>query len=478
MLIPWHRFSIFNGEYTELFGDTYGIDGDFSTSALLKAIALKHALNSDPEGKVSESLREVKVKTVRATSDREIEYYLTDEHISMITVVECSAGLGENAKIPEGWKAQFTLNDKPFPINQYLSQFVRTRILLNPAKKKLVALVEKKVSSIWAQALNSVLCRLLTWYFPQDIPAEEQAFFKSISVDNKSISPEEKELLVIKYVEDSMKSADVRKMVLHKYLDGLTDLARTSKISDLDRKVVQINRNIEDYTTELGRLYNDLNQYVTELTILKTTPPEDSDELFNFFYKHKQLKVVGTEDSNLTFGVVDTLEFYDEDEFERIYDNKNSFLARYGDRFRSAIKAIFSERKGVIRTCANFSLKGLRLVAPLSRSLCESNAMPNPHIYYYACSGGHEQYYSLYAKSGDWDLGIEQAIAATKNLNWGDLTVCERMTQWFLDSCDVPCIYVNSELSPIEKVTEDMELISFNQFADLVYKKKGDEANG
>ena len=136
------------------------------------------------------------------------------------------------------------------------------------------------------------------------------------------------------------------------------------------------------------------------------------------------------------------------------------------------------ERRGIIRIHAVFLLESFKMINPLRHGTFLSDSMPNPHIYYHACSGGNETYYYRYAESGDWDLAIEQAIAATKNLNWGDSIVSEEMVEWLFDNGDTPCIYVNDDYSPIEKVTKEMKLISFRDFMEAITAKEGEESNG
>jgi len=182
-------------------------------------------------------------------------------------------------------------------------------------------------------------------------------------------------------------------------------------------------------------------------------------------------------DNSLRFGVDDTLEFYDEDEFMRLLGNTRSFLHNYSDRTRKGLRAIFADHKGVLRVNAVFDLQQFKLVNPRQHDAFINDSMPNPHIHFYGCSGGNGQYYSQYANSGDWDLGIEQAISATKNLSWGDSTVCNRMIQW-LEGSTQPCIYVAEGLQPIERVSKEMRLVSFQDFLRLIELTEGDEANG
>jgi hypothetical protein len=56
-------------------------------------------------------------------------------------------------------------------------------------------------------------------------------------------------------------------------------------------------------------------------------------------------------------------------------------------------------------------------------------------------------------------MAIERSSAATKNINFGDVTVSERMMEWIEDHQDVKCIYIN-----------DGSLVSIREFADELQK--------
>ena len=141
------------------------------------------------------------------------------------------------------------------------------------------------------------------------------------------------------------------------------------------------------------------------------------------------------------YGVDDTLEYYDTDLLEEIIDNDESFLYDYEDDTVELVKAIFVENKGIIRTNSVFTLNAGGLVSPERHGSFVSESMPQPHIHFYACSGGNSTYYKQYADRGEWDMAIEQSIAATKNLNFGDSTVCEKMLEWIEEHMNTKFIY-------------------------------------
>lgn len=455
-----------------VLGSCQPIDNDWSVDALVRAIVLKYG-NFD----VEDLAANVMVNRQRARSRTDMEFFLSDTYgTEALTIVECLNCFDENADGGSEWKTEFTFGGKPFPVSQYLSQFGRTKIYLSERQKRLVAFVDRRATNIWVQALESVMCRLMPWYYPADLPEEEQKFYRSIAVDNKAVTPEEKIEIFVRYVNEVAGKINFREVKLHKLLDGIADRTRQTRISSLSTTVSNTRTSIACLINDLARHYQTLDANLLELNALENAEPESNDAMFTFFSTHKQVHLLDVYDNCLRFGVDDTLEFYDEDEFVRLLHNTHSFLHGYSAITRKGLNAIFADHKGVLRVNAMFDLLQFKLVHPLERESFVVDAMPNPHIFFYGCSGGNDQYYSQYANSGDWDLGIEQAISATKNLSWGDSTVCRRMIEWLEDSTQ-PCIYVAEGLQPIERVTKEMKLVTFQEFLTMI-EEEGDETNG
>lgn len=457
-----------------VLGDCHAIDNDWSISALVRAIVLQYGNYS-----VEDLAINVGVERRRARSRADMEILLSDSYKKdALTIVECIGCFDENVEGSSDWKTQFTLNGKPFPVNQYLSQFARTKIYLNGRQKRLVAFVDRRATNIWLQALESAMFRLMPWYFPADLSEEEQNFYRSIAVDTKEITPEEKVEIFVRYVNGVAEKINFRDFKLHRLLDGIADRARQARISSLSNTVSNTRSNITHLMNELARHYESLDANLLELNALENAEPESNNAMFTFFSTHKQVHLLDVYDNSIRFGVDDTLEFYDEDEFTRLLGNTRSFLHNYSERTRKGLKAIFADHKGVLRVNAVFDLQQFKLVHPREGNAFISDSMPNPHIYFYGCSGGNGQYYSQYANSGDWDLGIEQAVSATKNLSWGDSTVCNRMIHWLEDDSVHPCVYVAEGLHPIDRVTEGMKLVTFQAFLKMIELTEGDTANG
>lgn len=456
----------------EIFGPCDSIDRDWSLHAIVRAAVLNSGVAvSDVAGKTT--IKRHRIHVGSELSEMFGNYY-NDEAISIVDCVGC---FDTELAAREGWTNQFMVNGKACHIDQYLSQFGRTKIYVNEELKRLVAFVDRRATHTWVQALESILFRLMPWYYPADLSEDDKQFYRSIAVDNKAITAEEKAGILVQYVNAAAEKINFRDIRLHKMLDGIADRARQTRISSLKNDVEYSRNHIERCMSDLTDHYRTLDAKLLELNALELAEPEQDDSMFKFFNNHKQIKLLSVNDSGLRFGVDDTLEFYDEEEFGRLLGNDRSYLHEWDDQFRKALSDLFIEHKGVVRVNAIFNLQEFKLINPAQGDRLEDCGMPNPHIYFYGCSGGNGQYYSQYARSGDWDLAIEQAVSATKNVNWGDSTVCRRMLRW-LNENNTPCIYVADDLQPIERVNSDMRLVSFRDFIKMTKPTEGGEANG
>ena len=465
--------TLVSDDANEVFGGCQPFDNDWSLDALVRAIVMKYS-----DWSLETIAERVSINKLRVRSREDMNNTLEYNH-EAILIVECLNCFDEAVTCCEGWKAEFVFNGKPFPVNQYLSQYCRTKIYINEDKKRIIAFVDRRANHVWIQAFESVISRLMTWYFPLDLSDEEKAFYKSIAVDNKAVKPEEAANNLVNFVNTVAQQIDFRAMKLHRMLDGIADRSRQARIRDLKRNIESALSTIRDYRSTISDYYKSLDAYNLELNGLETLPPEENNAMFRFFNAHKQITLLDVTDSSLRFGVDETLEFYDEDEFERVFNASRSYLSNHSRKVRDALWAIFKERRGVIRVQATFDLTNFKMIHPKSRYTFIDKCMPNPHIYYHACSGGNEAYYYQYAESGDWDLGVEQAISATKNINWGDSTVCSEMVSWLNNNDGLPCIYVAANgLEPIDTVEKDMKLISFHDFKELLEVMKGEKADG
>jgi hypothetical protein len=170
--------------------------------------------------------------------------------------------------------------------------------------------------------------------------------------------------------------------------------------------------------------------------------------LYKFFKQHKQLKFIGTGDDeysneqNVYFEICETLEYYDEEDLETLIANKYSiFYSNFTPFAQAIIKAVFIYHRGSIRVRSCFCLSGLSTLTSCGKMLHSyDDSLPHPHLVDYNCLGGNLIPIEEAMSSGDWDLAIEQAISATKNINFMDSVVFSTFAQRIDVTRDRRCI--------------------------------------
>ena len=458
MLISKERIKILSAEANVVFGEPTAVRGDYSLAALLRAIVINRSEDDSPEHMADNS--HVYVWSIDDESD--VTYAMECDEYA-ISIGETKNGYFPKDYSAEGWVA---LDEAPYPVNKYLSQIVKTRIFVNSEKRRVVAFVERIAIEKWTQAFMSVLPRVLTWYFPSSLSDEENAFFKSISIGNKDVTAEQAEHNFIKYTDNAVEKIDLRTISLHKFLDGYEDTVKTRRIREYRNNISSISNDIENVKRNLANLYSRYEDTANALHAMEAVPQTGSTALYDFFNSHKCLSVIYTDEQNIRFGVTETIEYYDKDEFERVSENTSSYIHRSckSPETLMALKAIFSEERGKFVTNAVFDLESMRLIEMVRFEQSDANTLPHPHIYFYGCGGGNDQYYSKYADSGDWELAIEQAIGAVKNLNFGDSTVVAKMIDWLEHHNSIPCI----------RMSDTGELVSLKHFIEIIQEGEQD----
>ena len=471
MIISSNDTILTNGDGRKIFGDATALRDDYSLCALLRALVLKNESHED--------LYALADKTKIYCDDKygvsDVEDVMEDVDCP-ICIIEYGSDWEEASDICEeatnrGWE---TFDNPPYYLNRYLSQIVPTKVFIHREDKRVLAVVKDGIKLKWVRAFCSLLWVVFPWYFPEDKKDDFIPFFKAISVDNKDISEEEAKRVFVEYVNSAAAGIDLRAIGTRRLLQGIADVTRIAQINAARSSISELERMITDATTRLRNAYSQLDDNKTILKGLEMLDPQKDDEVFEFFETHKNVSVESRSGSDLVYSVTDTLEFFDKAELKTILENEYSWAREFRDQDIKWIKTLLLEERGIVRVNAAFNLKNMSLVSPRRGDWRERDAMPNPHIYYHACSGGNDQYYSEYAKKGEWQLAIEQSISATKNWAPGDSTVSKELFRWLIENENVKCVFV-TDGSPLEEVTPDCKLVTIGEYKNIVKKKIEDE---
>jgi len=455
-----------NTLFCKLFGSS-GIDN--ALLGLFRAIVL------DKGGEIEDAT----VQSMGAYDCGDIETVLQGG--AAFTVVRFRGGMDNLSSFIERHPEWKGFNEGPFFIDKYLSQWIKTTILINEETKRTVVIVDRSTSELWYRALCSSLFKILTWYYPSPTK-EDVALFRSISI-NKSNTTGMAEQAIVDYINSVCDKCDWEVRRLHSMLDDYSKRTFEQRISEANSLLRNTNTDIERYIDVLKDLYERAERCRLDIAALEALGDKADETWFNFFSARKNyVDVLSVNGSNIKYQVVGDLEFYDDFKLEQAYDAREneSGVLRYicKDLVESVVKRLLLERRGRIRQVGVFELMGGRHVQSLADEWYRKDCMPNQHIYKYGCDGENGPRYAQCAESGDWELGIDQSVQAVKNLNTGDGTVLGNTISWFgnNENKKIKCIWV-TDGSPLGdgRLPEGAHLVDYNEFCELVAKKLGEE---
>lgn len=360
-----------------------------------------------------------------------------------------------------GW---VSLDSPPYPVAALLSaKSSETRIYVNGEKKRSIVFV-KTTTENWCDLFASCLFRVLPWRFnnEEEAAAIARAITKNQTEEFKAI------------INACCADFDFRGFMIRRNLIGWASAFRASQIESLERQMADYANRVRNLEAEIDDYLNKYSAANDNLLALRRSSGGDDDTLLQFFLSHHQLDVYkissyGGGGKTLQYSIIDTIEYYDEDNFLNNYNNPKSSIGGSNPDMRRILYGIFKEHKGVIRAEAVFKLTNLSSLTPMQYERTDkydATHLPHPHLVHHACLGGNKQYIDRYMMSGDWDMAIEQTIAAVKNVNMGDSTVVRDMVEDLghrMDTCS--CI-----------VADNGQAMTPRQF--LQYLRRGDNNEG
>lgn len=488
------NFCLTNTKTEFVFGSTPSIDGDMSLYALFRAINIQYG-DCTIDNVVEKS--KIAVETVPNQEPKTLEKFFKDKNtpmrlvsISEVKTPERPEGEPNKRKkpiaplsieAPSGWE---TTNTEKFPTDMYLGQYARCAVFINKETKQVVAFVEKRINHYWVQSFEVCLSKLLPWFYTKTLTEEQKEFFRKLGSDYEEVTDEMRISQIAEFCEKAAAKLDFDSYRIISIIKKAANTFRENLISGSKQTMEKTERSIKDYMETLANLYATYEKARTEFEIAQNSKEANTEELQKFFSGHKQISILDCRDADLILGFEDVLEFFDPEEAKRMLNNKASYLYGYDKDVLRIFTGVFRDLKGAFKIKSAFKMASMKLMSPIGRgysderyyNILSSNSMPNPHIYFHTCSGANGAYYTKYAQSGEWQLAIEQALSATKNLALGDSAVVRSMINWIKDNMDVKCIYMNEDLSTIEEGVGGAVLVSPREFNEIL--KKEEEKNG
>ena len=338
--------------------------------------------------------------------------------------------------IPAGW---VYLHGVPFPVSEMLSTTYQTRCFINYEAKKCIVFTEAPSESLskWEQKLTSVLFRLLPWRFPEKIDQEDEEYFKGF------YKADETSLLRTKAIEhDVIERGGWRELCYKKLAYKLLAESSKTMIAEYERLEANQYNRIKRLIEELTYVQRTLQGAQCILKNLRLGSSQQSDELLQGL-KNKSVQILHARADGLVLAICDTMDYYDEDEFHRLEQRRGSYFYMFDHFTQRVLHGIFAENLGTFKVSSVFKFNTTTL-DPTDRGFYTpkliNNFLPNPHLYFYQCLGGNAVPIQEFIVKGEYDAAIQQAVAATKNINFADSTVIQRLGDWISCTPNSRCI--------------------------------------
>ena len=396
------------------FGNNASPLGSYTLGATLRFIALRHH-----QGEI-ETIKPIRIETSQFSEYNNGNHYAQRAKENGIELYILSAPRG--AQLPavteDGWAS---LDTPPYPVAPFLTTASETRVYSNSELKTTIVFV-RQATEKWIDLFCSSMFRILPWYFTDGLSDDETALFKAISKKDADTFNNIINGLCERY---DFHAARFKKILL-----GWDDGYRKQQIATLRSQCEEYHSMIARYQQEIATAFNRLEQSNVNLVALEAQGDSTDDSVYKFFMSHKQITIFNTQkrrDGNeMDYCITDTIEYFDVDAFVRLYNNPNSAIGGAPKDIKDIFYSIFVDGKGVFRVEGVFhltNLASLRACSGTTSGQFSGTHLPHPHLYHHACLGGNENYINNYLAQGNWDMAIEQSIAAVKNINFGDSIV-------------------------------------------------------
>lgn len=381
------------------------------------------------------------------------DYSNTLTVINMSRMPELSSLLIDNfCKRYEGWKRVERMTkffESSFQLVCFVNEEVKSCILL--------------VGRLDITRLHYITCSLaafLPWYFPKEkgLTAEERALLMSLRKNRCNDFMEALAAFESQFDFYTMKL---------EALTGFESEWMKGALDDSRRRIKSLMENIDEHQRRIDSCLRDVEEERTrEIGLATRINDENENELRDFFIENKsRVRMTARSGSNLTFEVLTTVMYWDEDMAETLLDNKHSYIytARgsrprmKSDDFAKLFKAIFVDQSMKLRFCAQYKIsisdRTVYGVDHAEYSSAALNFMPNTHIDSYSCLGDYREVLNRMMQNHDYVGIMEQCVVSAQSFNFHDTTVLEKWSQLMYET-DKKCILLpdGTEATPVEAV--------------------------
>lgn len=373
----------------------------------------------------------------------------SEDNIAAIDVIDV-----EFPKLYSGWAKEVRVSDL------FIKNF-RTSVFINNELHNVAIFID----NLTTRKLHHLQCAvfgMFPWFYDpkRGVSAIDMELAKSLT----ETSPDHY-LDVIKKISGNF---DFRTGRIKHLLDGFERKLDEEDLRRTEGRDREIRNELDNLNSRMGSYLEELRKVGLKILGLKQSlSGAGSDSgIMEFFLANKQSVVESVDGSEITFGVMGNLEYFDEDMAERFIENGNSVFYQYGnsdiskDDVAALMKAVFIDDEIKIRFCAayRFRIDGtVRGMDHFEYSSDYDGYTPNPHIDAYHCLGNHQRHIESALRERNYIGAISQAIASCKSLNLGDGVVMDEFMKRIAggrDCVNMKCFELpdGSVVTPIDAV--------------------------
>jgi hypothetical protein len=315
----------------------------------------------------------------------------------------------------------------------YLSQNkCKTSVYINEPEHRTVVLVRNMTQVVWHK-MQSSICKLIPWFFTSPLTVTENDLLKSLTVQDSG--------RYLELITAFAKTFNYHEDKISRLLNGFGLKHERQRLENFNHERSRNHDKFESLQREIATCIAKERDLQISITGIETLLEQgDGSGLTDYFICNKSihLQTVGTD--NLTFMVTTYLDYFDQIVFDRVHANPNSYfydktngLARDEESFKKLLLALYGDESCIrVRVCAEFelSLSGtLRPVRSSSRTANFPHWLPHPHIDGAACLGSNSTQINRLMMERKYLEAIEQAVSATKNINFADSAIAPKLIQ-------------------------------------------------
>lgn len=335
--------------------------------------------------------------------------------------VENVRQLSQNRKEFGDWKYDETLS-------YFIDNMGGVAVYLNKATNSAFVIFTHRLEDYeMCHRMAACMFRLAFWVFEKHpLTDDEKRAIGSLSTNNAQE--------FIDACEKRYAAYDFRGIAIKNAFAGFAKRQREMEVDNLRRQIQDNIETVKEYGNYIRELLDRRRDYNFRLAGLTCFVDEKKDdELLEYVLACKAIHAVKTnDDGEVKIAVVTSLDLFDEDVFDSYVINcetRDSYLFRESpyslDDTKALYKAIWLDKE--------FSLTvwGLWRVMATARVQCVSretpgdideirNAVPNPHLCYYACIGDYENLFADAYDRHDVMGALQIAVQSTKSINFAE----------------------------------------------------------